>query len=118
MDTLARTNSIIPALGVMPPSSRSLHNSRRRAPPRSAATAETMESTHISTRISFVGILLFAIGQIVFSLELFCDLISFSDAECAEDQIEYVVGSSCSGNGIERPKGVVEIKQQHLVRNF
>src|SRR6266851_4108000 len=40
-----------------------------------------------------------------------------SDAERAEDQVEYVVGGSGAGNGIERPKSAVEIEQQHFVRD-
>ena len=41
-----------------------------------------------------------------------------SNAEGAEDQIEDVVGGGGAGDGIERPQGVVEIEQQHLVRDL
>src|SRR5579863_8738836 len=48
MDNLERTASSSPTLGVTPPSSKSLHNSTRCAPPRPAATAEATESTQTS----------------------------------------------------------------------
>src|SRR5580692_1536060 len=48
---LSRTSAMRPVLGVTPPSSRSLHNSMRPAPPRSAAQAEATESTQTSMRI-------------------------------------------------------------------
>src|SRR5436309_11264155 len=56
MDIRSRTVAISPELGVTPPSSRLLHNSTRCAPPFSAATADSTESTQISRRIlSFIG---------------------------------------------------------------
>ena len=42
----------------------------------------------------------------------------FSNAECSEDEIEYVIGSGGPGDGVERAQGAVEIKQQHFVGNF
>jgi hypothetical protein len=48
---LDRINSITPALGVTPPSSKLLHSSTRLPPPRSAAIAETTESTQPSIKI-------------------------------------------------------------------
>src|SRR5690242_16476089 len=40
-----------------------------------------------------------------------------ADAERPEDQVEDVVGRGRSGNLIERSHSVVEIEQQHLVRD-
>src|SRR5580693_9084200 len=40
---------------------------------------------------------------------------SLSNAERAEDQVKDVVGGGGSGDGVEWPQGVVEIKQQHFV---
>src|ERR1035438_8314359 len=48
METRARTMPIRPALGVIPPSIKSLHNSMRVAPPCCAATADATESTQTS----------------------------------------------------------------------
>jgi hypothetical protein len=41
-----------------------------------------------------------------------------SDAEGAEDQVEDVIGGGGAGDGIEGPESVIEIEQQHFVRNF
>src|SRR5882672_8838698 len=112
MVTLARTSSIIPVLGVIPPSIRSPHSSTRWAPPRSAATAEATESTHISIRIP--AFMISRRGSRGFPETL----ISLSDAKRAEDQVEDVVGGGGPGDGIERPQSVIEIEQQHLVRDF
>src|ERR1700674_2825711 len=46
------------------------------------------------------------------------DLTLLPNTKRAEDQVENVVGCGGAGDGIERPQGVVEIKQQHLVGNF
>src|SRR5271170_1092169 len=51
--TPARTAGISPATGVTPPALRSLHSSRREAPPRSAACAPGTLSTLISRMIFF-----------------------------------------------------------------
>src|SRR5512134_331054 len=48
--TCSRTAAIIPAEGVVPPSSTSAHNSIRPAPPPCAASAEATESTDTSIR--------------------------------------------------------------------
>src|SRR5579862_934545 len=48
IETWERTTSIRPALGVIPPSIKSLHNSTRSAPPCCAATADATESTQTS----------------------------------------------------------------------
>ena len=40
-----------------------------------------------------------------------------SNTERAEDQVQDVVGRGSSGDGVERSKGVVEIEQEHLVRD-
>src|SRR5579862_8079695 len=40
------------------------------------------------------------------------------DAERAEDQIQDVVGRGRAGDGIERAQRVIEVEQQHLVRNI
>src|SRR6188508_3853103 len=50
MATRAFTAAIMPALGVVPASQRLAHNSRRPAPPRAAASAESTVSTHASTK--------------------------------------------------------------------
>lgn len=39
----------------------------------------------------------------------------FSDAEGGEDQVEDVVGGGLAGQGVEGPKGAVEVEQDHLV---
>ena len=44
--------------------------------------------------------------------------MSFPYAECAEDQIQDVVGCSCAGDFVQRAQSAVEIEQQHFVRNF
>src|SRR5271170_3756997 len=54
METWARTVPISPALGVIPPSIKSLHNSMRAAPPCCAATADATESTQTSMRAGLV----------------------------------------------------------------
>src|SRR5436190_14449642 len=55
MRTDALTAAIMPALGVVPPSCSASHSSRRPAPPRSAATADSTESTQASTRTVRLG---------------------------------------------------------------
>src|SRR5262245_60810219 len=45
----SRAIAIAPALGVVPPSNKLSHNSTRSAPPRSAASADSTESTQTST---------------------------------------------------------------------
>src|SRR6266508_908948 len=52
MPRRARATAIAPALGVVPPSSKLSHSSTRSAPPRSAAIADSTESTQTSM-ISF-----------------------------------------------------------------
>src|SRR3979409_2315153 len=58
-----RTVAMSPALGVIPPSTRSQHNSTRCAPPRSAATAESVESMQISTMMGMVDGIVYQCGQ-------------------------------------------------------
>jgi hypothetical protein len=40
-----------------------------------------------------------------------------SDTECAENQIQNVVGGCGSSDFVERTKRAVEVQQEHLVRN-
>ena len=54
-----------------------------------------------------------------FRVSLICrSALLLSDAEGAEDQVQDVVGGGGAGDGVERPEGVVEIEQQHFVRDF
>src|SRR5215467_1463779 len=46
-----------------------------------------------------------------------CAIFSFPNAERAEDQVQDVVVGRCAGDLIERAQSVVEIEQQHLMRN-
>src|ERR1700756_5756206 len=55
MSTAARTALMRPALGVIPPSLRALHNSMRSAPPLAAATADSRESTQISSSMTIAS---------------------------------------------------------------
>src|SRR5690349_18954550 len=64
MRTAAFTAAIIPALGVVPPSYRLSHSSRRPAPPRSAATADSTESTQASTSIGTISRALVGAGNV------------------------------------------------------
>src|SRR5271155_3668795 len=57
MPTRERTARINPRLGVNPPSLRALHSSTRCAPPFSAATADSTESTQISSSIITASLL-------------------------------------------------------------
>ncbi len=47
-----------------------------------------------------------------------CDVVSLSNAESAEDQVQDVVCGGSAGDGVERTQRAVKIEQQHFVRNF
>src|SRR5215467_9323661 len=77
METLERTTASSPRLAVTPPSSRSLHNSMRRAPPCCAARAEATESTHTSMSTGSVIVTIHYVQRPVFR-----HASSYSDLAC------------------------------------
>jgi len=57
-------------------------------------------------------------GRTDFVLDIWKIKALLSNAECAEYQIEDIVRGCGSCDLIERPQGVIQIKQEHFVRDF
>ena len=45
------------------------------------------------------------------------NVLLFSDTEGAEDQVQDVIGRSGAGDFIQRPECMVEVQQEHLMRD-